>query len=692
MRNNKLIKCLGRTLRVAVLARVALLGWAMLIVAPIAAQGHQLFHNLFILSSPFSLMLVSFLAVLASWQCGWVYAIVRDHSSERMRDVVANQSKPLYPMRAIICTVLAVPMHWTILRNYDGDDAAWSIAGVAVVFLIAILLTNRITTLPGQLNVWSFSEKTSRFIRNLPEDLTAGYFQLDENGRHRFTNAHFTALLGLVVLVSVYGFVGVGYRPRTGVVDMAPSLVYILLLFMMLVSLIGGVAFFLDRFRVPVVAVMLLWTMVNLGFGGPRLVPVYPVQNPAALPPAEASLLQFPTPDDSAFADTLVVVCASGGGIRAAVWTTQVLTWLQEDLGPEWTPSIRFYSGVSGGSVGLMYFLNGINSFDGSVPPGVLAQIRDVARRPSLPWLAWGMCYPDMVRVLFPGGPIIVNEFRDRGWALEHIWRQEAPKYNGVCRVTAKWSEWVGAVETRGFPAVAFGSLDIQTGRRVVFSTVAIPFEPNAFTVQDLGGDPDLFDIDIDVVTAARVSATFPYVTPIAKLAMTQPPDPSKVLPIRRAVCGPPVADIAFADGGYFDNSGLMTAVEWLRAVLPTPEASRYKRVIVIELRAFPLAPASPPASQSPLRLPEAWRHSVFGPFMGLMNTRTESQVSRGALELGLLQQVYPMIEHIEFAPSVDGSLSWQLSADEASCLELQRYGQYQVDLARLRRALGINP
>jgi len=54
---------------------------------------------------------------------------------------------------------------------------------------------------------------------------------------------------------------------------------------------------------------------------------------------------------------TLVVVTAAGGGIQASAWTAQVLTGLHERYKNTFTQSIGVISAVSGGSVGVMFFL-----------------------------------------------------------------------------------------------------------------------------------------------------------------------------------------------------------------------------------------------------------------------------------------------------------------------------------------------
>ena len=60
-----------------------------------------------------------------------------------------------------------------------------------------------------------------------------------------------------------------------------------------------------------------------------------------------------PGPDGKA---TMVVIAASGGGIQASAWTAKVLANMDQQC-PAFSESIGLVSGVSGGSVGSMYYV-----------------------------------------------------------------------------------------------------------------------------------------------------------------------------------------------------------------------------------------------------------------------------------------------------------------------------------------------
>jgi hypothetical protein len=122
----------------------------------------------------------------------------------------------------------------------------------------------------------------------------------------------------------------------------------------------------------------------------------------------------------------LVIVAASGGGIQASAWTARVLVGLSQELGDKFRRSIRLISSVSGGSLGTMYFIESWFRYglehDGD-PPGTEVNERamSAASSSSLEASAWGMAYPDFMRILLP--PLVPAEL-DRGWAIEQAWRE----------------------------------------------------------------------------------------------------------------------------------------------------------------------------------------------------------------------------------------------------------------------------
>jgi hypothetical protein len=156
---------------------------------------------------------------------------------------------------------------------------------------------------------------------------------------------------------------------------------------------------------------------------------------------------------------------------------------------------------------------------------------------------------------------------------------------------------------------------------------------------------------DLRVATAARLSATFPIISPQARPA------------------GGPV--IHCSDGGYFDNSGLVTAMEVIDEFLTNQSRSERLEALppiaFIEIRAAPSADAIASAKHKGTR--GALVNAVLGPFNTLYNARVATQISRTQMEFDLFCKYWKRagatISRHTFLLSGDLPLSWHLAPYE---------------------------
>jgi hypothetical protein len=334
---------------------------------------------------------------------------------------------------------------------------------------------------------------------------------------------------------------------------------------------------------------------------------------------------------------TLVIVTCPGGGIHAAAWAACVLDRLCEEY-EGFQESLCVISGVSGGSVGTLMFVG--SRYENSLIDQLEAKATapshreiigmlesqspalELATRSSLEAISFGATVDDLYGLF--GLPRI-----DRGERLERDFAGRLPEalQNKTLR------DWGEKALDGKVPIVVFNATDAITGRRVLFDSVPTPtptWEPTRnrkarpLNYRDLLGDSSSSK-DVLPATAARISATFPYVSPFTK------PDAPSQVGDRVALC----------DGGYVDNEGIVTAVTWIDHLLGywLKEANKQPRTFdrILLLRIEPALSIDDQQEQDSSD-PLSYVRWLIGPLEAMMNVRSTSQLERGHLEADLVE------------------------------------------------------
>jgi predicted acylesterase/phospholipase RssA len=561
---------------------------------------------------------------------------------------------------ALVCALCAASMLAGLV--YAGADHLTRAGGVLLGLLAYVAL------LLGVMRVWASSDPTAvppaaRLFAWTP----AGYVQsaaqktaaltaMEDQARRRgepvrrtvhydrdlLLPGHAFAVVAFLVTVVVYATLGLGKwwfisggRADTAAPPLVPTLAAILLLLTLLTYLLAGVAFMLDRFRVPfVVPVLVLMVFAADWPQSDHFFELRPAQ-PVAVSPAEV-LAQ--SADASA-----VVVAASGGGIQAAAWTATVLSRLHAEVPGDVAHRIRVISAVSGGSVGTMYF---VDAFDrGTLDATTLrARVFEPAAASSLDDIAWGFVYPDFLRLFAP-----FASWMDRGHAAEMAWSRFG-------RVTELLSSWRPDTRAARRPAVLFNATAAENGSRVVLGTTDLQ--------QGLRGRMDFYDVyaghDVPIVTAVRLSASFPYVSPAARAAGP--------LPVSKT--------FHFVDGGYYDNFGISSLADWLLEAMPL-RADRVTRILLVQIRG-PIGATDPVATGRR----RGALYQALAPLATVARTRATGQISHNNAELRLLCEVargrgVTLDTAVFQYPDPDTPLSWHLTVAEKDAV-WRAYGRCQ--------------
>ena len=245
----------------------------------------------------------------------------------------------------------------------------------------------------------------------------------------------------------------------------------------------------------------------------------------------------------------LLLVAASGGGIRAAVWTTHVMKEIATS--PCGAGVTLLSSGVSGGSVGLA--LSRGADYD--------AAAERLAEPTALSVGIVGMLVGDLVAVTtglrVPARFDGQTHWLDRAGLMETVWQDAAPGLKDP----------FDAQPALPAGALVLNSTAADSSCRVLVGQVDLrpsPADRAADCRQDLAGPPaasldlvELWDgcpLGMAWATAAMLSARFPYVTPAGRL-------PHAVKGCER------LPDAQLVDGGYAESSGIGTLADVAPAV-----------------------------------------------------------------------------------------------------------------------------
>jgi len=385
----------------------------------------------------------------------------------------------------------------------------------------------------------------------------------------------------------------------------------------------------------------------------------------------------------------LIIVCASGGGIRAGTWTAAILGQLDEIEG--FRAATRLLTGASGGMVGAASWLSLAakrnTAPDVPAAPNSWRDLMDAVAMDSLTPVARQLVFRD-IPLAFLGW----NNLQDRGRALEDAWCDNLKSKLGV-DLRMSFGDLRSGEESGKWPALVFSPMLIEDGRRLILSNLDLTQLTDHcvrwLSSKDTGATPvtgcasrtayHLSQIcpqdwtQFPLSTAARLSAAFPYVSP-AVLLPTEP---------RRRV----------VDAGYYDNYGLELGCSWLRELLEKRKAWLEKSIsgiLVIQIRDnVSELSVNPELEEQKQRIRARTRSSdgrlsrslegLTSPPAGLLAARESVTLFRNDSQLEAMSHLYAnALQSEDFLTTTvfefggEASLSWHLAGEEVNRLEAQ--------------------
>jgi len=660
-----------RTLGRAYLLRIPLLtAFGLIAFCVLAWRGgaRSLLGGIFdVGDSWFGVFFVSLTAFFAAWVVMATWRLVRLYGPLRNPDLDVPQAKKAFnsaqdfkylALYYVLVLAVALPPILLTMVTSEGSIAQWLAVGIGIVVsllcIVAVVwIQLRFTRpeiaihespdlfLPTKIRPFrqlfdrareddlsgrseARAERLTSKFEKWPEDVFRGYFEYGRSGTDGWCRiarsilpGHVAAFILFLLTLVAYAVLGVVKYYRLGAPPLVPKLCYVLLLATLLCWALFGLAFFLDRYRMPVLIPVAAWLAVTSFLPWSDF--YYPVKS--LEPTSEVAAVNDKGTEDG----SIIVVAVNGGGIQAAAWSARVLTGLEKKCRKEcdrqFDRDIALISSVSGGSIGTMYFVNEYK--DGRIDPNTkLSGIVDRAEGSSIDEISWGVLYPDLLRSVLS---IPIPWGWDRGRALEEAWLRNDIRWDTRLGIEEGLYDWRADTENGDRSAVIFNTTITETGQRLPLATTDLPEgSPGRLNYDQLFEERK----DVPVVTATRLSASFPYVSPAARAADIEGPASHIV------------------DGGYYDNYGISSLVEWLDAKLRSDQD--IEKVLIIEIRGAPSPPTYAnddargcpvkPSVDAPDRKSEAgWFYQYAAPLLTVLGVRDTGQRAHNDLELDLL-------------------------------------------------------
>ena len=284
---------------------------------------------------------------------------------------------------------------------------------------------------------------------------------------------------------------------------------------------------------------------------------------------------QLPKPD----ASPVFFVAAAGGGLRAAYWTATMLAVADDRTCGEFGRHVYAYSGVSGGSLGIAVYLAQRQVWEAKSPEdrcqtGRRQEIVDVLRRDFLAPVAGSMLFAEMTQRYVPFDYLEADRGSILARAWSRAWDDVFPAAKG--RFDAPFLDvFAGVKDGRPGPAVFLNATAVETGRRAIATNVRVAFPASVDIfrpVQKAALKTDGLPLREAVLNSAR----FTYVSPAGTVHSCKQPATDGGCAVEAKLWD------RLVDGGYFENSGVATLTDAIRALATKGKTPGKEQMFVI--------------------------------------------------------------------------------------------------------------
>ncbi|AEW02752.1 hypothetical protein A4D02_01890 [Niastella koreensis] len=388
-----------------------------------------------------------------------------------------------------------------------------------------------------------------------------------------FSRHHFAAVVS--IFIAFIGLIIIGFWLDSPLFQL-PAASGITLFFAILIAVSGAFSYFLQSWSIPFLLMLFVVTNVlyryevidpsnkayGLNYKNKNERPLYTSENLLSLCTPEKmehdkqqfiGVLENWKKKQPEAKPLMYVITTSGGGNRSATYTMNVLQHLDSMTHGALMDKTVLITGASGGMLGATYFRELSRARSAGKPINLQDKMyqndisNDLLNPLFTSFVARDLAAPAQ---RFKVGPY--EYIKDRGYAFEQ-------KLNANTRgmLNKSLKDWADDEKNARIPLMLFNSVVTRDGRKMVISTQPMSFlmRPAYDSSHMEDADPDAVDyqalfakqdpLNLRMLTALRMNATFPYVLPNVWL----PSDP--------------VVDVM--DAGLRDNYGQETALRFIQ-------------------------------------------------------------------------------------------------------------------------------
>ncbi len=385
-----------------------------------------------------------------------------------------------------------------------------------------------------------------------------------------FNRHHFAAVLS--IFIAFMFLILIGFNLDRSIFQL-PAGAGITLFFSILIAVSGAFSYFLQSWSIPFLLVLILgldlafksgimdpgnkayglnyWTKTQPSYSSDSLIQLCNRDSVEADITNMTGILERWKKKQKEDKPLLYILTTSGGGNRSANFTMNVLQQLDSMAGGRLMDKVFMITGASGGMLGATYYRELSRLKEKGIDPGDSKYVEDISRD-LLNSIFTSMVARDLVT---PAQKFQLGDYqyiKDRGYAFEKRLNENTRGY-----LNKTFSDFAPAEYNARVPLMLFNSVITRDGRKMVIGTQPMRFlmRPYNDSANFSTADPDAIDfhsffreqdpMNLRLLTALRMNATFPYVLPNVWL----PSEPK----------------IDVMDAGLRDNYGPETAFRFLQ-------------------------------------------------------------------------------------------------------------------------------